>query len=60
MPNHNVTPWWELEGKSPPHSGPVEAERERLRSELARAWRSHLGQRDGHPVRTNAAPPRAS
>jgi hypothetical protein len=39
--NHDK-PWWELDGKLPPHDKPVDAERERLRSELARAWRWHL------------------
>ena len=60
MAAHNQKPWWELEGDAPPHNAPVEAERERLRSELARAWRSHLGPRDGAPVQTNVPPRPAS
>ncbi|HWF36773.1 MAG TPA: hypothetical protein VG295_15435 [Solirubrobacteraceae bacterium] len=49
MASHNQTPWWELEAKRPPHDAPVDAERERLRSELARAWRSYLNERESHP-----------
>jgi hypothetical protein len=45
MASHTPKPWWELEGKRPPYDRPVEAEREHLRSELARAWRS-VGPRD--------------
>jgi hypothetical protein len=49
MASQDHKPWWELEGKLPPHDKPVDAERERLRSELARAWRSHLNQLDSYP-----------
>jgi len=56
MAAHNQKPWWELEGKSP-HDGPVDAERERLRSELARAWRSHLAHSDGDSPQTSSSPP---
>ena len=44
MASHDQKPWWERPGTPPPHNEPVEAERERLRSELARAWRWHLDQ----------------
>jgi hypothetical protein len=55
MAAHKQTPWWELESKLP-HNGPVDAERERLRSELARAWRSHLANLDGDPSQTLGPP----
>ncbi|MDQ6804359.1 MAG: hypothetical protein M3065_05210 [Actinomycetota bacterium] len=49
MAVHNQTPWWELDAKLSPSPAPLDAERERLRSELARAWRSYLDEREVHP-----------
>jgi hypothetical protein len=49
MASNDQTPWWEIERERPPHQGTVDAEREHLRSELARAWRSYLSERDVHP-----------
>jgi hypothetical protein len=54
MASQNHKPWWELEGKLPPHDKPVDAERERLRSELARAWRSHLNTLESCPSQPSA------
>jgi hypothetical protein len=52
MSGQNDKPWWELEGKLPPHDEPVDAEREHLRSELARAWRFYLDQDTGASAQT--------
>ncbi|HWF75318.1 MAG TPA: hypothetical protein VG186_18370 [Solirubrobacteraceae bacterium] len=49
MTLNNQTPWWELEAKVASLRAPVDIERERLRSELARAWRSYLSERETHP-----------
>jgi hypothetical protein len=57
MASSNQKPWWELEGKLPPYDAPVDSEREHLRSELARAWRSHNAERDGN-IGDPATPPR--
>jgi hypothetical protein len=59
MAAQNQKPWWELEGKLH-HDGPLDAERERLRSELARAWRWHLGARAGEAPRTSSPSRRAA
>jgi hypothetical protein len=60
MQSDSQKPWWELEGKLPPHQEPVDAERERLRSELARAWRSYLTPRDSVVVQPGVPGSRAS
>jgi hypothetical protein len=60
MSSHNQKPWWELEGKLPSHQGPVDAERERLRSELARAWRSELTPHEIHAAHPGMPSPGAN
>ncbi|HEY5316912.1 MAG TPA: hypothetical protein VIJ20_02955 [Solirubrobacteraceae bacterium] len=60
MTSQDHKPWWELEGKAAPHDEPIEAERERLRSELARAWRSHLDHRESCPPHRSAPAPGTS
>ena len=51
-------PWWELEGKPPPHHAQFEAERERLRDERARTWRERLDKRERRRLKTSVPPPR--
>ena len=54
---HEEKPWWELEGKPPPHEARFEAEAERLRGERAKAWRERLEERDRQRTRTSLPPP---
>jgi hypothetical protein len=51
-------PWWEQRPKAPGEGG-FEAERERLRAELARAWRA-LAASQQNSRRNAAAPLRAA
>jgi hypothetical protein len=57
---YDEKPWWELEGKPPPHQAQFETEAERLRRERARAWREHLEERDHRRQRTSVPPPNGS
>lgn len=51
-PARSGKPWWEQRPKTP-GDGEFEAERERLRAELARAWRAL----DAHPHQTTGRRP---
>jgi hypothetical protein len=57
VPTYDEKPWWELEGKPPPHDARFETEAERLRRERARAWRERLDQREQRRARTSVPPP---
>lgn len=56
MATPETTPWWELPGRQPTQEG-HEAERERLRAELARAWRARLHERDQRRAQMSVTPP---
>jgi hypothetical protein len=51
MSPHQHKPWWELPAAPPPYDDALDAEREHLRAELARAWRERRAEherRRGH------------
>lgn len=54
---HEEKPFWELEGKPPPHDTRFETEAERLRRERTRAWRERLEERERRRARTSVPPP---
>jgi hypothetical protein len=54
---HDEKPWWELEGKAPPHDEQFEAEAERLRGERAHAYRQRLEQREQRRAHSSVPPP---
>lgn len=51
MSSSKSQPWWEKPAKSPGDSG-YEAERERLREALSRAWRNVYGLKTTQAVST--------
>lgn len=57
MPTHEDKPWWELEGKPPPHDARFEAERERLRAARAQAAAERAQAQDRRRARTSVPPP---
>ena len=57
MPTYEEKPWWELEGKPPPHEAQFEAEHERLRQERIRGRRERLDERERRRARTTVPPP---
>jgi hypothetical protein len=57
MATHEEKPWWELEGKPPPHDAPLEAERERLRRGRVISFRDRLEERERRRARTSIPPP---
>jgi len=57
MATYDEKPWWELEGKPPPHEAQFEAEAERLRRERATSWRERLEHRERQRGRSSVPPP---
>ena len=56
---HEEKPWWELEGRPPPHDAQFEAEAERPRQERTRTWRDRADERERRRSRTSVPPPPA-
>jgi hypothetical protein len=54
---HEEKPWWELEGKPPPHNARFEAEAERLRQDRARRRVLQLEERERQRARDSVPPP---
>ena len=60
MASYDEKPWWELEGKPPPHEAQFEAEAERLKRERSEAYSERLQERERRRSRTSIPPPGAA
>ncbi len=57
MPTYDDKPWWEREGKRPPHEARFEAEAERLRGARALSFAERLAERERRRAARSVPPP---